>query len=74
MRYRIFDLKQNKLLGGGDVLWLEKVDLAGQTGKEFLEKNNLAGFRSQVEKQIRARFRDPPKSTVGKILGLQAST
>jgi len=74
LRYWVFDLKQNRLLGGGDVGWLHKVDLAGQTGKDFLEKDNLAGFRSQVEKQIRARFTDPPNATVGKILGLKAST
>lgn len=74
LRYWIFDLKQNKLLGGGDVSSLHNVDLADQTGKDFLEKDNLAGFRSQVEKHIRARFRDPPNATVGKILGLKAST
>lgn len=71
LRYWIVDVKQNKVLGGGDVGWMHSVDLAGQTGKDFLEKDNLAGFRSQVEKQIRARFRDPPKMTVGKILGLK---
>jgi hypothetical protein len=74
LRYWIFDLKQNQFLGGGDVLWLQKVDLGGQTGKDFLEKNNLAGLRSQVEKQIRARFADPPKATVGAILGLKAAS
>lgn len=71
LRYWIFDVKKNKLLGGGDSMYLHSVDLAGQTGKEFLEKDNLAGFRSQVEKHIRARFTDPPNATIGKVLGLK---
>lgn len=74
LRYWIFDLKQDKLLAGGDCAWLQKVDLAGQTGKEFLENNNLAGFRSQVEKQMRARYREPPKQTVAKVLGLKGAS
>jgi hypothetical protein len=69
--YRIFDVKNNKLLAGGQSMYLHKVDLEGQTGKDFLEKDNLAGFRSQVEKHIRERFTDPPKASIGKILGLQ---
>jgi hypothetical protein len=69
--YRIFDVKNNKLLGGGDYMYLHSVDLEGQTGKDFLEKDNLAGFRSQVEKHIRARFAEPPHATIGKILGLK---
>jgi hypothetical protein len=53
---------------------MNSVDLAGRTGKDFLEKDNLAGFRSQVENRIRTRFRDPPKQTVGTILGLKAAS
>jgi len=69
--YRIFDVKKNQLLGGGTSGYLHSVDLEGQTGKDFLEKNNLAGLRSQVEKHIRERFADPPRATIGKVLGLQ---
>jgi hypothetical protein len=52
-------------------MYLHSVNLEGQTGKDFLEKDNLAGFRSQVEKHIRARFAEPPNATIGKILGLK---
>jgi hypothetical protein len=69
--YRVFDVKKNKLLGGGQTYYLHNVNLEGQTGKDFLEKDNLAGLRSQVEKHIRERFTDPPKASIGKILGLQ---
>jgi hypothetical protein len=69
--YRIFDVKNNKFMGGGNYMYLHSVDLGGQTGKDFLEKDNLAGFRSQVEKHIRDRFEEPPNATIGKILGLK---
>ena len=69
IRYRIFDVKNNKLMGGGDYMYLHSVNLEGQTGKDFLEKDNLAGLRSQMEKHIRARFTEPPNATIGKILG-----
>jgi hypothetical protein len=69
IRYRIFDVKSNKLMGGGDYMYLHSVNLEGQTGKDFLEKDNLAGLRAQVEKHIRARFTEPPNATIGKILG-----
>ena len=69
--YRVFDVKKNKLLGGGTTFYLHNVNLEGQTGKEFLENNNLAGLRTQVENHIRERMTAPPKASIGKILGLQ---
>lgn len=69
--YRVFDVKKNKLLGGGTTYYLHNVNLEGQTGKDFLEKDNLAGLRSQVESHIRERFTAPPNASIGKILGLQ---
>jgi len=69
--YRVFDVRNDKLLGGGSSMYLHRVDLEGQTGKDFLEKNNLAGLRAQVEKHIRERFTAPPNATIGRILGLQ---
>lgn len=73
-RYWIFDLRGNKFLGGGDQMWLQKLDLAGATGKDFLEKDNLAGLRSEVEKLIRTRFESPANARTGKVLGLESAT
>lgn len=70
-RHWIFDLQRNKFLGGGDQMWLQKLDLAGATGKDFLEKNNLAGLRSEVEQLIRTRFKSPANARTGKVLGLE---
>jgi hypothetical protein len=71
IRYRIFDVRNNKFMGGGDYGYLHSLNLEGKTGKDFLETNNLQGLRAQVEQHIRERFAAPPNATIGKILGLK---
>jgi len=68
LRFWVVDLEQNKFLGGGDVRWFAKLDLGEQTGKEFLEANDLAGLKAQVEKDVRASIAST--QAVAKATGL----
>jgi len=54
----IFDLKSNELLWNGVVSTWDPVTIPeGQTGKEFIESNGLAGLKAESAARVRDHYR-----------------
>jgi hypothetical protein len=76
LTYVIYDLKQNSVAWREKIALREKVELGEKTGKELLEKDNLTGLKSRVEKMTRERFkvrsgRGVYGSSIGQLVGLE---
>jgi hypothetical protein len=77
--YWIHDLKQNKSIWSGDIPFGGKVKIEGESAKAFLEKNNLAGLKREVERMIKEKYdvrlretrKGINKDSVGQIIGLE---
>lgn len=72
-RYEILDLGKNKVIWQGSTYESRKPTIDGISGKEFLEKNNLAGLKSEITTMIVDRYRsqDEKKIRVGQMIGLE---
>jgi hypothetical protein len=82
--YWIHDLKQNRTIWSGDIPFGGKVKIEGDSAKAFLEKNNLAGLKREVERMIKEKYdvhlretrrgAEISKDSVGQIIGLEPKT
>lgn len=76
--YRVYDLSRNELVWGSPlgILYtdVEKIP-EGQTGKQFLESNNLAGLKRDTKKIIREYYNMKDKSKrISYLIGLEKIT
>ena len=74
--YWIFDLNSNKLIWSGSFYTTEKVLIVGVTGKEFIEKGNLAGLKSEVTRMTKERYKKisidgQNRKSIGQRIGLE---
>lgn len=72
-RFWAFDVKENRLLWGGQILTFHAVSLEGHSGKEFLEADNLSRFKSEVEDRMREYYEHDVYGSraVGSLSGLE---
>lgn len=57
MSYWVHDLRNNKVVWTNGIVFRENVDLGERSGKEYLEKDSLSGFKKEVEMMVRERFK-----------------
>ncbi len=75
--YWVFDLKGNRIVWNGSIGSRERVEMReGLSGKDFLEKDNLAGLKSRVANMIKERHKGRTgrgiySNSVGQIMGLE---
>jgi len=75
--FRFLDLTNPQpLLWIGSILIWEEVEIANGTGKDFLEKNDLAGLKAEVARLFHERYRIRTdhggfNTSIGQIVGLE---
>lgn len=75
--YRFVDLQTAKPLWTGIVLIWEDVEVpSGKSGKDFLETDNLAGLKAEVDRDFRERYKIRKRvgvagQSIGQIVGFQ---
>jgi hypothetical protein len=74
-KYWIFNLKDNKLVWDATITSFEKIEIPGDSGKDFVEKNGLAGLKAEVAKLVKARYISRPgrgvySQSFGQIIGI----
>lgn len=72
----VHDLRKDKLLWSGEFSVMQQVTLPKNTGKSFLEENDLAGLKAETEKLVRQRYRTKSSDgksvvSVGQAMGFQ---
>ncbi len=73
----IFDLRRNEVAWFGSISSLGTVSTEGQTGKAFLEKDDLGGLKARVAFMIKERYRTRVSAGItrdglGKLMGLES--
>jgi len=74
--YWIFDLTNNKLLHVCSVNFGQRLHVEGESVKDFLEKDNLAGLKRELAKMIHNVYKTPPwekpnNSSARQLLGFE---
>jgi hypothetical protein len=72
----VYDLRKPEPLWSGAFPVMQKVTLPKNTGKSFLEENDLAGLKAETEKLARQRYRTKtpegkPLVSIGQAMGFQ---
>jgi len=72
----VYDLRKEKPLWSGEFPVMQKVALPKNTGKSFLEENDLAGLKAESERLVRERYRTKnsegkPITSIGQAMGFQ---
>ncbi len=69
--YRVFDLNNNTIVWDGSLYAWEEVDVVGDSGKTFLEANNLEGLKKEVKRILEKRY-NAPKNSYKSHIGLDS--
>ena len=74
MSYVLYDLKKEKMMWTGGFSTRNSIDIKGATGKDFLEKDSLKGYKNRLKTLTRTFYKDEDNSVIGTSIGFVSST